>query len=235
MQVGIELAANPASAACFAARQCAQAAEAVGYDAVWVVLRSLVPPSGPVALLADAAAATARVRLGISADRLPWASIPPLDGLPAERLSVGLTVDGPLISRRERGWRPPWRLLLSAGDDAGLDAVVRHGDGWHAVGLSIPDLASGTARLRRLAAGHGRDPAELAVVARADITVTTCPVGAGRGPFMGSVDQVAADLLAAQEAGVDEVLLSVGGEGPLDLLLETYAELVERLQLNESA
>src|SRR5829696_4556942 len=108
MRFGVVLPHFRAVASAMAIRDVAQAAEALGFDAVWVTDRAAVPV-GPVAgrfgpafydplvTLAAVAAATERVRLGASVFVLPFRhpvlmarALASLDQLSAGRLIVGV-------------------------------------------------------------------------------------------------------------------------------------------------
>jgi alkanesulfonate monooxygenase SsuD/methylene tetrahydromethanopterin reductase-like flavin-dependent oxidoreductase (luciferase family) len=65
-----------------------------------------------------------------------------------------------------------------------------------------------TATFREAAAAAGRDPATLMVAARANVPITSEPLGEGR-PFLGgSPRQIADDLQRLQGSGVDHVFFS---------------------------
>ena len=89
------------------------------------------------------------------------------------------------------------RIWIGGLGPASLRRVVRVGDGWHAVGSDLTALRDGRRELDRLAAAAGRDPASIAV---------STSTGFGRG-----VEQALDRLLALAGAGVDQVVLNVGG------------------------
>jgi probable F420-dependent oxidoreductase len=78
-----------------------------------------------------------------------------------------------------------------------LQRTVRIGDGWHAVGSDIDSLRTARARLDRQAAAAGRDPRTI------EISTST---GFGRSP-----EQALDRLLRLRAAGVDQVVLNIGG------------------------
>jgi len=121
--------------------------------------------------------------------------------------------------------RPP--LLLAAYTPAGLDRVARRADGWMPAGLPVELLAPMWVHVRDAAAGHGRDPDELELVVRANMVLTDAPVDHARPSYMGTVEQVAADLDATRAAGADEVILGLYGVRSLDDALDAYARVAE--------
>ena len=259
----------------------AQAAERAGLDSVWVVDRICYPQQprapypgssdgrlpeactrvlDPLALLAFAAAATERVRLGTSVLVLPW--YPPLllarqlttiDQLSGGRLALGLgtgwspdeyeAVGVPFRQRGRRAdraqafietwmrggtfdwndefWtvaalqndlqpvrrpRPP--VYWAAFTPRTMDRVARLADGWMPAGLPATATAAMFAQIRERAAKHGRDPEQLELIVRANVAPRQTPIDKpGRPPFVGSLDQIAADIAAFAEIGTDELIL----------------------------
>lgn len=107
------------------------------------------------------------------------------------------------------GPKPAGRIpvLLAAGNDRSMRRLVRRADGWMPSGLSNEQVAAGRRRLTELATEAGRDPSGLSVTLRAFLDVRDRPVDGERGPFQGSVEQVAEDVAGAARAGVDEIIL----------------------------
>ena len=241
---------NPA-----AVRAAATAAEQLGYESLW--LSDRVGGLDPIALLASAAAATTRIRLGVSVFVVPWypplilaRSLRALDTLSDGRLVVGLglgrspeearLVGADVPNRGERleqlldlldaGAAPRPSVLLGASSAVGRDRVARRADGWHPAGMPLDELAPMWAEIRDRAAAYGRDPDGLQLVVRADVAVTVEAVhGAGgrRPAFCGTVDQIADDLERVRRAGAHEVLLAVNPESGFDDALDVYARLAE--------
>jgi probable F420-dependent oxidoreductase len=120
--------------------------------------------------------------------------------------------------------RPP--VLLAAFTPAGLDRVARRADGWIPVGIPADALVGMWAMVRQLAADHGRDPASLRLVVRANVHVTDVSLASDRAPFVGSIPQIAGDLDAARELGAHEVVVDLHADArrPEELL-----ELADRI------
>lgn len=129
--------------------------------------------------------------------------------------------------------RPP--VLLAAYTPAGLDRVARRADGWNPSGLPVEQLAPLWAKVRDLAAGHGREPDALELVVRADITICEQPIDGERPSYAGTVEQVAADIADTRRAGAHEVILGVRGDHGLDQALDTYARIAETVDATAMA
>jgi probable F420-dependent oxidoreductase len=129
--------------------------------------------------------------------------------------------------------RPP--VLLAAYTPAGLDRVARRADGWNPSGLPVEQLAPLWAKVRDLAAGHGREPDALELVVRADITISEQPIDGERPSYAGTVEQVAADIADTRRAGAHEVILGVRGDHGLDQALDTYARIAETVDATAMA
>lgn len=121
-----------------------------------------------------------------------------------ERVRIEPSVIG--LKPRQRP-RPP--VLLAAYSPAGLDRVARRADGWMPAGLPVDAVAPMWAAVRDMAAGHGRDPDELTLVVRANVKLSTTPLGADRPSYWGSVEQVASDLDATRSAGAHELIVDL--------------------------
>lgn len=121
--------------------------------------------------------------------------------------------------------RPP--VLLAAYGPLGLDRTARRADGWNPAGLPLDDLATMWADVRRRAEGHGRDPAELTLVVRADVTLADRPIQGDRPIYHGTIDQVVDDIVATRDVGADEVVVSIGGTLGVDQVLDACARIAE--------
>jgi probable F420-dependent oxidoreductase len=120
---------------------------------------------------------------------------------------------------------PP--VLLAAYTPAGLARVGRRADGWNPAGLPVELLEPMWAMVRDEAAVAGRDPDRLRLVVRANGMVTAAPVEGDRPTYVGSIEQVAADLDATRAAGADEVVLGlVDASAGVDEMMDLYDALV---------
>jgi probable F420-dependent oxidoreductase len=102
-----------------------------------------------------------------------------------------------------------------------LRRAARFGDAWYPIGSNnkhlldtLPRLAAGIARLRKLTADAGRDPASVAVVYRVkrygDVVAPVASDGERR-LFSGSVDDIVADLRGLRDLGVTAIDVEVEG------------------------
>ncbi len=98
---------------------------------------------------------------------------------------------------------PP--IYLAAFTPAALERAATLADGWSAAVLPMEALAQMIAQFREMATAAGRNPAQLQVVLRAFLHLTSRPLGQNRGPFSGSPDQIKTDIERVQALGVDEV------------------------------
>jgi probable F420-dependent oxidoreductase len=103
-----------------------------------------------------------------------------------------------------------------------LRRAARFGDAWYPIGSNnrhrldtVPRLADGIARLRKLTADAGRDPAKVSVVYRVKRYGDVVPPIASDGErrlFSGSDDKIIADLRALRDLGVTAIDVEVEGQ-----------------------
>ncbi|MEU0360438.1 TIGR03619 family F420-dependent LLM class oxidoreductase [Streptomyces cyaneofuscatus] len=103
--------------------------------------------------------------------------------------------------------RPP--VLLGGFSPPTFERIGRRADGWVGVGLPLPMLSQVVAGIRGSAEAHGRDPEAMRVVVRVNPEVGDEPAPEEYVPARGTVRQVADYLLAAHDAGADEVLIDL--------------------------
>jgi alkanesulfonate monooxygenase SsuD/methylene tetrahydromethanopterin reductase-like flavin-dependent oxidoreductase (luciferase family) len=211
----------------------------------------------PLALLAATAAVTTRVRLGatvlLSKDHHPGLvarALQTLDVLSEGRLTAAVGSRGAASSDHlvadvvadvladlvaatvaavdalPGGCSCRPSMLIAAGPGE-LDLVASGGDGWLALDIPPDALARLWACVRCAAAGHGRDPDSLRLVVPAPVALSERSIDGARRPYHGSAEQVAGDVLAALDAGADEVILGVTGDPGLAQALDGYARVAE--------
>jgi probable F420-dependent oxidoreductase len=109
--------------------------------------------------------------------------------------------------------KPASRIPVMLGGGSGpktLERIARRGDGWLSLGSGGVDAETATwGRIRELTIGAGRDPDQIEHVVCANITFTNEAGGDPRPPFIGTFDQVTADILAFAEAGADEIIIDL--------------------------
>ena len=111
-------------------------------------------------------------------------------------------------------------IVVGGNSRASVRRAAELGDGWHPINLSPPQLAEGIERYRDACARFGRAPGP--VILRHMPGGRTAPSG-GRPPLSGSPAEQAEDVAAYAAAGLDELMLSVGGRTPDDLLARLVA------------
>ncbi len=102
---------------------------------------------------------------------------------------------------------PP--IYLAAYAPQALKRAATLADGWMPVGSSIEGLKSTSSQLRSMAKAAGRNPGDLKLVARYNLSITPKPLGSDRHFFSGSLDQIKDDIKAVNDFGPDEVILDV--------------------------
>jgi probable F420-dependent oxidoreductase len=119
-----------------------------------------------------------------------------------------------LFPKGDIGRTGPIPIVVGGNSKASMRRAGELGDGWHPINLSPAQLAEGVARYRDECARFGSEPGP--VILRHMPGGRTTPEG--RPPLSGSPAEQAADLRAYADAGLDELMLSVGGRTPDDLL-----------------
>jgi len=102
---------------------------------------------------------------------------------------------------------PP--IYMAAYVPAAMARVARHADAWHPVGIPLAALPEMFAGIKAMAQEAGRDPASLELTVRAFVFPSDQPLGDDRSDFSGTPDQIAADIGAAREIGVSELMFDV--------------------------
>ena len=242
MRIGIGLAQCGRLARPAAVSAAARAAEQLGYSSVWVG-DSVLEPAG---VLAATAAITSRVRLGaclsvssVSDPKVLARSLATVDVLSEGRLTVVLAgedgrVDDLLDALdTQRSSDPPVRatVLLDGSTAASLDRVARRAGGWGPSGLPVDSIAPLWAKVRELAAGHGRNPDDLDLVVQAEIVLNERAIDGSRPSWHGDADQVADDVHSSRRLGAHEVVLRLTGDLGLDEALDGYARIAEAAEL----
>jgi probable F420-dependent oxidoreductase len=104
--------------------------------------------------------------------------------------------------------QPTIPILIGAMTPGGIERAARIADGLNPIAFSEDALVGIAASFRAAAQAAGRDPAALTVVARANVPMTSDPLGDNR-PFLGgSPRQIADDIAKLAGRGIDHVLFS---------------------------
>ncbi len=116
-------------------------------------------------------------------------------------------------------------VLLGSMTPAGVARAARIADGINPIVASEEVLRGLTSAFWEAAREQGRNPAELTVVARANVPITAEPLGDDR-PFLGgSPRQIAEDVASLDGAGVDHVLFANSAASDIDEEVRLLAEL----------
>jgi probable F420-dependent oxidoreductase len=99
---------------------------------------------------------------------------------------------------------PP--LYLAAFTPAGMRRAATVADGWHPLFFNPEQARASVAEFRRLTLAAGRDPKDVAVVAKADFEITGTALGNGRMMFHGSPEELRSDIEVCRELDIAEIV-----------------------------
>jgi probable F420-dependent oxidoreductase len=103
--------------------------------------------------------------------------------------------------------RPP--IYMAAYAPATMDRVARLADGWIPAGVPLGVMEQMFAAIKQGAAEAGRDPGELKLIVIANIEFHPTTLSDDRPIFVGSAEQIEADILATQRLGAEEIIFNV--------------------------
>ncbi len=98
---------------------------------------------------------------------------------------------------------PP--IYLAAFTPPALKRAATLANGWNPVAIPVEGMAQMITQLREMAKTAGRNPADLEVIVRGNIVITTQPLGKDRWIFTGSLEQIKADIDQVRALGANEV------------------------------
>jgi probable F420-dependent oxidoreductase len=122
---------------------------------------------------------------------------------------------------------PP--IYMGAFVPAAMRRIAREADGWTPVGIPLAALPEMFAVLKGMAAEHGRDPAALQMVFRANFKVTAHPLGSDRPDFSGTLEQIAEDVGRTRQVGATELFFDPWGAHPDVDSVDDWATVMEDL------
>jgi len=99
---------------------------------------------------------------------------------------------------------PP--IYLAAFSPSALRRAATLANGWNPVGLPPDVLKQMMTGLKSMAQAAKRDPSTVEVVVRANLSLASKPLGAGRQIFSGTPEEIKEDIAAVRASGVNEVL-----------------------------
>nr|WP_269327767.1 TIGR03619 family F420-dependent LLM class oxidoreductase [Kineosporia mesophila] len=115
-------------------------------------------------------------------------------------------------------------VVLAGTTGKALDRISRRGDGWIPVAGPAAETGAGLARIRERAAEYGRDPQSVGCVAQLIVSSFERVTTAERAPYTGDFEQIAEDVAALAEVGVEHVYVTApGASRNLEHLLENAA------------
>ncbi|WIM99341.1 TIGR03619 family F420-dependent LLM class oxidoreductase [Actinoplanes oblitus] len=103
----------------------------------------------------------------------------------------------------------PIPVFLAGGNRTALARIVRRADGWLPTGIPPRQVGEVLAGLRAQAVEAGRDPAAIGCVFQLGVRDLTEVPATGRRPYTGGPAQIAEDLAALAEAGVDHAYVTL--------------------------
>jgi probable F420-dependent oxidoreductase len=112
------------------------------------------------------------------------------------------------VPRPVRGSIPVW---IGGNSPPALRRAARLGDGWHGIRLTPQEVRQARAALGDLLRRHGRSLNGFTLSMRTALEVTDRPLPPTRTPCTGTPEQVAEDVRAYREAGVDHLVLGARG------------------------
>ncbi|MDW8120130.1 MAG: LLM class F420-dependent oxidoreductase [Chloroflexota bacterium] len=124
------------------------------------------------------------------------------------------------VPRPAQGTIPVW---IGGTSPAALRRAARWGDGWHGIRLSPPEVAQARQALATALQEQGRSLTGFTISLRCTLQVTESPLPTTRTPCTGTPEQIAADVRAYQEAGVEHLVL-----GPRGTTREDIRENIRR-------
>ena len=125
--------------------------------------------------------------------------------------------------------KPAIPIWIGGHSKHAIRRAARVGDGWHPIGgvptipLEPKDIAADMAMLREYAEKAGRDPQQIRVALKGSLFDREKQITSGkRRRFIGSAAEIASDIRAYREVGVDTMIF--------DVRRPTIAETLERME-----
>src|SRR5574341_958071 len=122
---------------------------------------------------------------------------------------------------------PP--IYMSAYAPAAMKRVATQTSGWLPVGIPIEGMRQMWDGIKSMAREAGRNPDELQLMVRANVAVLPEAQGEGRFIFVGSRDEIKADIQACKELGAAEVQFDPTS-GPHGTMVQGFLETAELMR-----
>ena len=100
---------------------------------------------------------------------------------------------------------PP--IYMAAYSPGAMKRTAKLANGWMPVGMTIDQAKSTTTQLKNLAKDMGRDPADLKIILRYNLAITSQPQAKDRPFFSGTLTQIKDDIASVKAYGPDELIL----------------------------
>jgi probable F420-dependent oxidoreductase len=98
---------------------------------------------------------------------------------------------------------PP--IYMAAFAPAAMKRLATMADGWNPVAIPVAGMAQMFGAVKQMAKEAGRDPSSLEMVVRANLEITSKPLGNERMIFTGTLDQVKEDIAGCRQIGAHEL------------------------------
>jgi len=122
---------------------------------------------------------------------------------------------------------PP--LYMAAYAPSAMKRVATYADGWLPVGIPVEGMKQMFEGIKAMAREAGRNPDDLKLIVRANTAVLPEAQGEGRFIFVGSRDEVKADIQAVKEMGADEIEFDPTS-GPQGETVQGFLETAELMR-----
>ena len=100
---------------------------------------------------------------------------------------------------------PP--IYLAAFSPGAVKRAAKLADGWMPVGMTVEQLKSTSTQLRNMMKETGRNPADVKIIVRYNLAITSQPQGKDRAFFSGTLSQIKDDIGSIKAYGPDELIL----------------------------
>ncbi len=119
---------------------------------------------------------------------------------------------------------PP--IYMAAYTPLAMKRVASEANGWFPVGIPLSDVGPIFEAIKGMAKDFGRDPSALELIVRANIEIHNAPIEKERVDFIGTVAQIAEDVMTTQRLGAAEIVFDV----QFCPGVETERDLVSRME-----
>jgi alkanesulfonate monooxygenase SsuD/methylene tetrahydromethanopterin reductase-like flavin-dependent oxidoreductase (luciferase family) len=97
---------------------------------------------------------------------------------------------------------------MAAYTPTAMNRVARLADGWIPAGVPVATMEQMFAAIKHDAAEAGRDPSKLKLVVLANVEFHPAPLGDDRPIFVGTAEQIEADIFATRQLGTEELIFN---------------------------